>query len=423
MAPSVSPSRIVQLRPQNLVLQGNQDQGVLMHSTQPVLLHHLTSLPVKPIGVVANTVKSDETVKIDLKNDIYVKNEGNADNAKLCSLEVHQTSAKNDSSRPVNTATEHETVALMKDIKEFENVFEETKLKFEMEEQQGGCLPEVENVSETKSQALQTVDVSQEQQSLATHQTVLVQPQLMLHKPQMIITSTQQNQPTVFRQKIEKEFTLEKDSEERLLLTQKPKKEIQLGIEEGSQPSHVTLAYVSHPPASTTIQKPLVVVTNYGQPPSSPAPSITSQSSSSPNSIVGTASFSSTTGSAKASSKSKTRNIKTVTNPTKSPPVSKPQQKPQEDANTAQKIYAILEEYAVQLRNSPDMNNRPAPRRRSNPPTSANSKRKRTVCKSKESLSDGDDGNYSEDVTEPLPSSEDSSSGVTVLQVCVSTSH
>ena len=51
------------------------------------------------------------------------------------------------------------------------------------------------------------------------------------------------------------------------------------------------------------------------------------------------------------------------------PPVPKQQQKPQEDEHTMQRIYDILAEYAEQLRNSPDLNNKPAPRRRSNPPT------------------------------------------------------
>lgn len=41
----------------------------------------------------------------------------------------------------------------------------------------------------------------------------------------------------------------------------------------------------------------------------------------------------------------------------------------QEDEQTVQRIYDILAEYAEQLRNSPDLNNKPAPRRRSNPPT------------------------------------------------------
>lgn len=43
--------------------------------------------------------------------------------------------------------------------------------------------------------------------------------------------------------------------------------------------------------------------------------------------------------------------------------------KTQEDEQTAQRIYDILAEYAEQLRNSPDLNNKPAPRRRANPPT------------------------------------------------------
>lgn len=418
MASSVNPPRIVQLRPQNLVLQGNQDQGLLMQSGHSVLLHHLTSLPVKPIGVVANNAKTDQAAKMDVKDDLYSKSEINLDDAKMCSvpLEVDQSPVKSETSSPA--ATEHETVSLMKDIKEFENVFEETKLKFEMEEQQGVCMPEVESIPQAKN-PLTAVNVQAGAASQPVHQTVLVQPQLMLHKPQMIITSAMPNQQTIFTQKIDKQLTLEKEPENRLILTAKPK----MTMDETSQ-SHVAVAYVSHPtPTSVSVQKPLVVVTNYAQPPTSPAPSITSQNSSSPNSVVSSVSFTGTgNSSCKTPSKSKSR-IKTVLNPSKSPPVAKPQQKPQEDANTAQKIYAILEEYAVQLRNSPDMNNRPAPRRRSNPPTSTNTKRKKTVCKSKESFSDGDETNFVEDGTEPLPSSEDSSSGVTVLQVYVSSSH
>ncbi|XP_066259862.1 uncharacterized protein [Euwallacea similis] len=53
--------------------------------------------------------------------------------------------------------------------------------------------------------------------------------------------------------------------------------------------------------------------------------------------------------------------------------ICKPQQKPQEDEHTTQRIFDILAEYAEQLRNSPDLNNKPAPRRRSNPPSNPNS--------------------------------------------------
>lgn len=48
---------------------------------------------------------------------------------------------------------------------------------------------------------------------------------------------------------------------------------------------------------------------------------------------------------------------------------SKPPPKLQEDEQTVQRIYNILAEYAEQLRNSPDLNNKPAPRRRCNIPS------------------------------------------------------
>lgn len=52
---------------------------------------------------------------------------------------------------------------------------------------------------------------------------------------------------------------------------------------------------------------------------------------------------------------------------------SKPPPKLQEDEQTVQRIYNILAEYAEQLRNSPDLNNKPAPRRRCNIPSNTSS--------------------------------------------------
>merc|ERR1719270_2607873 len=40
--------------------------------------------------------------------------------------------------------------------------------------------------------------------------------------------------------------------------------------------------------------------------------------------------------------------------------------KPQEDPETMKRIQAILDDYNDQIRNSPDLHNRPAPRRRTN---------------------------------------------------------
>lgn len=126
---------------------------------------------------------------------------------------------------------------------------------------------------------------------------------------------------------------------------------------------------------------PVVVVSSYNnlQPAASPALSVTSQGSSSP--CVTPASTPTLPKIATKNSKGKT--LKTTSNntttTTKSSPLPKPQQKPQEDEHTTQRIFDILAEYAEQLRNSPDLNNKPAPRRRSNPPTnpSQNAKRKK----------------------------------------------
>ncbi|XP_025195640.1 uncharacterized protein LOC112594844 [Melanaphis sacchari] len=68
------------------------------------------------------------------------------------------------------------------------------------------------------------------------------------------------------------------------------------------------------------------------------------------------------------------------TSAVKVPVLQKPLPKLQEDEQTTQRIYAILDKYAEQLRNSPELKNKPAPRRRTNPPTnpSMNTKRKKT---------------------------------------------
>jgi len=50
----------------------------------------------------------------------------------------------------------------------------------------------------------------------------------------------------------------------------------------------------------------------------------------------------------------------------------KPSPKPQEDPDTLKRIQQILDDYNEQIRNSPDLQNRPAPRRRTNGPTIIN---------------------------------------------------
>jgi len=69
------------------------------------------------------------------------------------------------------------------------------------------------------------------------------------------------------------------------------------------------------------------------------------------------------------------------TSAVKVPVLQKPLPKLQEDEQTTQRIYAILDKYAEQLRNSPELKNKPAPRRRTNPPTnpSLNTKRKKST--------------------------------------------
>lgn len=203
----------------------------------------------------------------------------------------------------------------------------------------------------------------------------------------------------------------------------------------------VSLTYVN--PSSGTAKvatnstTPVVVVTSYCQPAASPALSVTSQSSSSPcvtpapapipstgktpSTPPSTAAGTTTAAAAKTSVKKSTpKAVKSsATNTSKASPIPKPQQKPQEDEQTAQRIYAILDEYAEQLRNSPDLNNKPAPRRRSNPPTNPSQSSKRKKSSSSKTKPVGQQTSELSPSTDDLGrtmGSEDSSSGVVHVQ-------
>ncbi|KAL6444661.1 hypothetical protein ACFW04_002032 [Cataglyphis niger] len=186
--------------------------------------------------------------------------------------------------------------------------------------------------------------------------------------------------------------------------------------------------------AANSTPTPVVVVTSYCQPAASPALSVTSQSSSSPcvtpaptpsagktpptppSVAAAAAAAAAKTGVKKSTPKA----VKTsATNTSKASPIPKPQQKPQEDEQTAQRIYAILDEYAEQLRNSPDLNNKPAPRRRSNPPTNPSQSSKRKKSSSSKTKPVGQQTSELSPSTDDLGrtmGSEDSSSGVVHVQ-------
>lgn len=172
----------------------------------------------------------------------------------------------------------------------------------------------------------------------------------------------------------------------------------------------ISVTYVNQLQKYTQLS-PVVVVSSYSnlQPAASPALSVTSQGSSSP--CVTPASTPTLPKMSTKSSKGKTLKSPTTNNTTKSSPIPKPQQKPQEDEHTAQRIFDILAEYAEQLRNSPDLNNKPAPRRRSNPPTnpSQNSKRKKSITGAKKTGQSS--GSIDIDADDITVGSEDSSGG------------
>lgn len=186
------------------------------------------------------------------------------------------------------------------------------------------------------------------------------------------------------------------------------------------QPSQqrVNVTYLNQTPKINC--SPVVVVSSYNtlQPAASPSLSVASQGSSSP--CVTPASTPTPVLSKVTTKTSKGKSVKsTALYTSKASPIPKPQQKPQEDEHTTQRIFDILAEYAEQLRNSPDLNNKPAPRRRSNPPTnpSQNSKRKKSST-SKKTGSCSNTLTTDVDLEDPRTiGSEDSSCGVVQLAV------
>lgn len=87
----------------------------------------------------------------------------------------------------------------------------------------------------------------------------------------------------------------------------------------------------------------------------------------------------------------------------------------QEDEHTAQRILDILANYKEQVRNSPDLNNKPAPRRRANPPTNPPATKRKKIIVSSGSgsmKSSKQFGSTSDMMTDTMGSEEDSSCGM-----------
>nr|XP_022915068.1 uncharacterized protein LOC111425338 isoform X1 [Onthophagus taurus] len=168
---------------------------------------------------------------------------------------------------------------------------------------------------------------------------------------------------------------------------------------------------------------PIVVVSSYNaiQPVSSSTLNVVSQGNTSPRVTPSPSQTASSVIPKVTPKPSKGKTVKTpaIQTASKASPVPKPQQKPQEDEHTTQRIFDILAEYAEQLRNSPDLNNKPAPRRRSNPPTnpSQNSKRKKSSSSKKPSQSNSTLPAEPDTEDPRTLGSEDSSCGVMQLSV------
>ncbi|KAL1493032.1 hypothetical protein ABEB36_011174 [Hypothenemus hampei] len=175
-------------------------------------------------------------------------------------------------------------------------------------------------------------------------------------------------------------------------------------IQESAQQQRISFTYVNQVQKYTQLA-PVVVVSSYS-PIQQISPAIATQSGAA---ITQVSTVTVPKVAVKACKGKTIKNTVVKTSPTTVPPVAKPQQKPQEDEHTTQRIFDILAEYAEQLRNSPDLNNKPAPRRRSNPPTNPNSNtsvstKKKKKKSSNSSLVETDN----EDLT---MGSEDSSNG------------
>lgn len=104
--------------------------------------------------------------------------------------------------------------------------------------------------------------------------------------------------------------------------------------------------------------------------------------------------------------------LKTISSSSSSSGSTKAAPKMQEDEHTAQRILDILANYKEQVRNSPDLNNKPAPRRRANPPTNPPAAKRKKVVTSGSMKSSKQFGSTSDMMTDTMGSEEDSSCGM-----------
>lgn len=190
--------------------------------------------------------------------------------------------------------------------------------------------------------------------------------------------------------------------------------------QESPQQQRISFAYVNQVQKYTQLA-PVVVVSTYSpmQQSVSPALSVSSQSGSSAS--ITTVSTITVPKVAVKPSKGKSISKSTIvkTSPTTVPAIAKPQQKPQEDELTTQRIFDILAGYAEQLRNSPDLNNKPAPRRRSNPPTNPSSSTSSSSSskKKKKKSSSSTTSTLVETDNEDLTMGSEDSSGGNIVQL------
>ncbi|KAK2589097.1 hypothetical protein KPH14_001924 [Odynerus spinipes] len=314
-------------------------------------------------------------------------------------------------SSPIDVPNQVSSTTL-EQLREFESVLEQVKERSTIQPQSHQPLP---STTTTTVQTQTTTQANKPQQQQQQQPPPQPQPQQQSQQQQVSVSALAQQLLMPTQPTSNNEFSTTTNN---------------VTFQQDVFPQKVSLAYVNQNAASGTAKvsnsTPVVVVTSYCQPAASPALSVTSQSSSSPcvtpapAPIPSAGKTPSTPPSSKTVKKSAPKTVKTsATNTSKASPIPKPQQKPQEDEQTAQRIYAILDEYAEQLRNSPDLNNKPAPRRRSNPPTNPSQSSKRKKSSSSKTKPVGQQTSELSPSTDDLGrtmGSEDSSSGVVHVQ-------
>lgn len=249
--------------------------------------------------------------------------------------------------------------------------------------------------------------------AVPTNAARIIKP-VQLQIPANAVRAPQPNVSSTTLEQLREFDMVYKQVKERSSNPAQPESTSQSNSQEAPQQQRISFTYVNQVQKYTQLA-PVVVVSSYS--PQQNSSQTLSQATATQNMVSVTQANAVMLPkiTVKASKGKSIRSTVAKTSPTPVPPIAKPQQKPQEDEHTTQRIFDILAEYAEQLRNSPDLNNKPAPRRRSNPPTNPNSNNSSSSSskkKKKKSNNSSSSLNLVETDNEDLTmGSEDSSGG------------